>query len=285
VQEFVQVALPVLMELVRKGARFTPESILSLRPSFQEVINTGRTHWESQVETVGFQEFVDSIPDQLANTKNWVEDNASLTCLLCVQKFTYSNRRHHCRTCGALVCDMCSTKRLHTAKSPQAVAAAKANSYNSNKTKARSSSPVPPVAKDSPKKGTKEGDRVCDGCFNKLAHECFLWQQAVQKVRRAQEKLAAENPELLLNEASITDNDTDTAGANGAGKGSAGVKGSTDRARNVAMETRRALEQRGERLQQASERSEEMRQNASEFRDMSAQLVKQQKERLKSGWV
>ena len=35
VQEFIQVCLPVLMELVRKGGRYTPESILSLRPSFQ----------------------------------------------------------------------------------------------------------------------------------------------------------------------------------------------------------------------------------------------------------
>lgn len=35
VQEFVQVSLPVLMELVRKGGRYTPESIVSLRPSFQ----------------------------------------------------------------------------------------------------------------------------------------------------------------------------------------------------------------------------------------------------------
>lgn len=35
VQEFVQVSLPVLMELVRKGGRYTPESIISLRPSFQ----------------------------------------------------------------------------------------------------------------------------------------------------------------------------------------------------------------------------------------------------------
>lgn len=35
VGEFVQVALPVLMELVRKGCRFTAESIGMMRPSFQ----------------------------------------------------------------------------------------------------------------------------------------------------------------------------------------------------------------------------------------------------------
>ena len=35
----------------------------------QEVINTGRTHWENQAEAEEFQSFVDSIPDQLANSK------------------------------------------------------------------------------------------------------------------------------------------------------------------------------------------------------------------------
>jgi hypothetical protein len=178
-----------------------------------------------------------------------VEDNASLSCLLCVQKFTYSNRRHHCRTCGALVCDLCSTKRLHTSKTPGAAAAASVKSGR------QPSSPVPPPSPSVKKGPVKEGDRVCDGCFNRLAHECFLWQQAMQKVRRAQERLAAENPELLLSEASLTDGTASTAGG-GTAAASAGANG----ARNVAMETRRALEQRGERLQQASERSEEMRQ-------------------------
>ena len=160
---------------------------------------------------------------------------------------------------------MCSTKRVHTTKSASAVAAAR--SRNSTKQGGRSSSPVPPPSPTPPlagntgsaKKNPKDGDRVCDGCFNKLAHECFLWQQAVQKVRRAQEKLAAENPELLLNEASISGPEQSGGGGGVASSSKAGVSGA-DRARNIATETRRALEQRGERLQQASERSEEMRQ-------------------------
>ncbi len=35
VSEFVQNALPVLMEIVRKGGRYSEESVASLRPSFQ----------------------------------------------------------------------------------------------------------------------------------------------------------------------------------------------------------------------------------------------------------
>lgn len=74
IQEFIQVALPVLMELVRKGARYTPESIASLRPSFQEAINSGLTHWGNQAESEEFQSFVDSIPGQICNAKvSWRE--------------------------------------------------------------------------------------------------------------------------------------------------------------------------------------------------------------------
>ncbi len=47
VAEFVQVQLPVLMEIVRKGGRFQPESIAHLRESFQEVIGSGRDVWKN----------------------------------------------------------------------------------------------------------------------------------------------------------------------------------------------------------------------------------------------
>ena len=39
----------------------------------------------------------------------WEDDKASSLCRVCSQKFTLTNRRHHCRKCGRLVCDSCST--------------------------------------------------------------------------------------------------------------------------------------------------------------------------------
>jgi len=53
----------------------------------------------------------------------WQSDHTSNECSLCDKPFSFFNRRHHCRSCGALVCDACSTGRLilKHKKSPQRV--------------------------------------------------------------------------------------------------------------------------------------------------------------------
>jgi len=38
----------------------------------------------------------------------WVPDSEAKTCTVCGGKFTFTNRRHHCRQCGCLVCGTCS---------------------------------------------------------------------------------------------------------------------------------------------------------------------------------
>lgn len=44
---------------------------------------------------------------------DWDSNNASTSCILCEKTFgTFKNRRHHCRHCGRLVCEKCSSKRL-----------------------------------------------------------------------------------------------------------------------------------------------------------------------------
>ena len=44
--------------------------------------------------------------------EDWTPDKSSNVCLSCSSKFTTTNRRHHCRTCGELVCGSCSSKQL-----------------------------------------------------------------------------------------------------------------------------------------------------------------------------
>ncbi|CAI5736297.1 unnamed protein product [Peronospora destructor] len=49
----------------------------------------------------------------------WVPDVSVNTCMLCRADFKFWIRRHHCRRCGAVVCDGCSgsrTKFMYKAK-------------------------------------------------------------------------------------------------------------------------------------------------------------------------
>ncbi|XP_035510289.1 pleckstrin homology domain-containing family F member 2-like [Morone saxatilis] len=42
---------------------------------------------------------------------SWIPDQAAYKCMCCFKKFTATNRRHHCRKCGFLVCNKCSRHR------------------------------------------------------------------------------------------------------------------------------------------------------------------------------
>ena len=44
----------------------------------------------------------------------WVSDAATKTCFGCERVFAVARRRHHCRRCGACVCDRCSGKRVRS---------------------------------------------------------------------------------------------------------------------------------------------------------------------------
>lgn len=93
-----------------------------------------------------------------AKTKRiWHRDIDSEVCQCCSQPFTFSRRRHHCRMCGHLVCNVCSKRRLSRGKYPRLL-----------------------------KKpgGWSDEERVCKGCMSKVSLQknvqCILGKFASQ---------------------------------------------------------------------------------------------------------
>ncbi|XP_074553282.1 pleckstrin homology domain-containing family F member 2-like [Halichoeres trimaculatus] len=42
---------------------------------------------------------------------SWIPDKAAFKCMRCLNTFTKTRRRHHCRQCGFVVCSNCSNQR------------------------------------------------------------------------------------------------------------------------------------------------------------------------------
>ncbi|CAE7536476.1 ANKRD52 [Symbiodinium microadriaticum] len=147
-------ALPVILEIVKKGGRFDPKHLEGLRPSFREAVQLARTEWAEKREGTHFTEFVlareQAGEDLRLRKAAWIRDDASYSCQLCAEEFGLKNRRHHCRACGSLACDFCSTKRLRLTVIDEHVKEQKKT--------------------DNGEPGDNR-ERVCDGCFNRLMHE------------------------------------------------------------------------------------------------------------------
>eukprot|EP01038_Epipyxis_sp_PR26KG_P015317 gene15317-20642_t len=254
--DYSLITLPALNEIVKKGGRYTEESIAEIpRPSFKNLIASGRSSWLSLGQPEGFIEFVKANYALISkSTSNWTSDSASNFCLLCLDKFTYGNRRHHCRYCGILCCDLCSTKRLNLKSVDDAI------TLNSP-TKAKATLPE---------------ERVCDGCYNKLSFHCNLWQQSVNKSRKEMIKFEAN----LISNANISSS-TKTINSS---KDSPIVANINNAKNNVFSETTRALEERGSKIQEVTNRAEQHHEAATEFQKMTSSLLKQQKQKL-GGWI
>jgi FYVE zinc finger len=50
--------------------------------------------------------------DNLHYRGRWMDDSESGVCLQCKSAFNFLIRRHHCRRCGGLFCDYCSSRKL-----------------------------------------------------------------------------------------------------------------------------------------------------------------------------
>ncbi|KAF7487947.1 Zinc finger FYVE domain-containing protein 26 [Sarcoptes scabiei] len=54
-----------------------------------------------------------NVPQKIPSKEQWVSDYSKTHCMLCqIVRFSMINRRHHCRRCGRVVCNNCSTNNL-----------------------------------------------------------------------------------------------------------------------------------------------------------------------------
>uniref|UniRef100_A0A914XC75 Uncharacterized protein n=1 Tax=Plectus sambesii TaxID=2011161 RepID=A0A914XC75_9BILA len=60
-------------------------------------------------------------PPAMDHAPVWIPDNEKEQCMLCPKNFTLLVRRHHCRKCGILVCQSCSSRRLTLTSSKDSV--------------------------------------------------------------------------------------------------------------------------------------------------------------------
>ncbi|KAJ5078403.1 faciogenital dysplasia protein [Anaeramoeba ignava] len=51
-------------------------------------------------------------PSKVSEAPIWKQDKEVKLCMICGTKFTLTKRRHHCRNCGNIICNSCSSKKM-----------------------------------------------------------------------------------------------------------------------------------------------------------------------------
>ncbi|MEQ2258146.1 hypothetical protein XENORESO_008955 [Xenotaenia resolanae] len=83
------------------------KSFFVCAPSYEE-----KKAWIAHIEACQqalLQEQV--LQPNLTLAKSWIPNHATQKCMRCFATFTTTNRRHHCRKCGFVVCNGCSKGR------------------------------------------------------------------------------------------------------------------------------------------------------------------------------
>ncbi|KAF9393607.1 hypothetical protein CPC16_001597 [Podila verticillata] len=84
----------------------------------------------------------------------WESDYKAIECRECHRKFSLWLRRHHCRRCGHVVCDRCSSHRATLHPSMVVYDPSSSEAFITHQTMSR--------------RGTLQSYRVCDSCYSTL---------------------------------------------------------------------------------------------------------------------
>jgi len=224
-------------ELIKAGARVSNQLLAQLPSGMPDAIKSFMAEWQrSSLEIEEQVKYARHLFERVVPKSMHTPDSASPVCMSCDDKFTNTNRRHHCRFCGILACSSCTTKKLC----------------------------VFAPSSDKP-------ERVCDGCYNRAAsHLADLQAMAGEraKVMRQFDKANAmggggdDKDELFSGRIENDDSDDDYNGYQKDAKGAAN-------AMNEAMDN---MNKRGEKLSQIGEKAEDLKNAASEFSQMAKKL-------------
>jgi len=142
--------LPAVMELCKKGAKMNTDDLTDVRDSFKEAIGSAQEIWAKAAAGEEYEAYRrSSNGDLLCPPRRWVPDSAASQCQSCSADFTIAHRKHHCRSCGFVVCSYCTNKKLG-------------------------------LTKVAPKP-----EKVCDACFNRLTASAAAQALSNRQQRRA----------------------------------------------------------------------------------------------------
>ncbi|UYV62149.1 WDFY3 [Cordylochernes scorpioides] len=77
-------------------------------PAAVTALAVSKHHKSVYVGDVRGRVFSWSVTDQPGRADHWVRDEGSDACQACSVRFSFAERRHHCRNCGQLFCSRCS---------------------------------------------------------------------------------------------------------------------------------------------------------------------------------
>ena len=197
------------------------------------------------------------------------------SCLICGAAFTLLRRRHHCRHCGVPVCGTCSSRAYPLVLLPRGDSGSNRRERADSDDDAAEVFGLPLARRDAnPSGALLLGERVCDGCANRLA--AALAERARAAARWQRERDAAEttarnfDTQKSAAAARLPRADRSAASA-GAGIGASAGARADDLKASLAVAGAR-LGERGEKLGRLEDATKSMANKAADFASLSEQL-------------
>ncbi|KAJ3315357.1 hypothetical protein HDV04_003750 [Boothiomyces sp. JEL0838] len=99
-------------ENIKKAIESVSQESEAEKTQWIESIRKAITEWHVENEAI-HDRLPSNSPIAEFDAPIWMPDESAQSCLVCFNKFTFFNRKHHCRSCGILVCGACSQNSFY----------------------------------------------------------------------------------------------------------------------------------------------------------------------------